>query len=165
MSIPVTGRHLCSPFVGLGWFGPILNGMTSKQDLEHLYLSATYIVHDADDELTIRLGRGNAELDSLLKKAGAASWAFLTAYNPNSRPTDQHLNEESQSKLIDQLKLRGLRYLHGYGTGEEWEPEPSIFILDIQREAAVEMGREFGQSAILYGQKHGEPELVWCDAA
>ena len=139
--------------------------MNSKRDLEELYRGATYVVHDADDELTISLGRGNAELGSLLKKAGAVTWAFLTAHNPNSLPTDPQLNEESQSKLIDRLNSMGLRFLHGYGSGEDWEPEPSLFILDIELRAAVELGREFGQSAILFGHEGGEPELVWCDPA
>jgi hypothetical protein len=131
-------------------------------DLEKLYRDADYVIDDAGVNLTIRLDRSNPELQVLLREQNARTWAFLTAYNPNSLPASPDQNAARQAELISTVEKHGHRYFQGYGTGEDWEPEASIFILDITRETAIALGQKFAQTAILWGKIDQEPELLWC---
>ncbi|CAN5274537.1 hypothetical protein BH20ACI2_BH20ACI2_01010 [soil metagenome] len=132
------------------------------RDLETLYRQAMYIVDDGEVNFTIRLGQENTGLSQYLAARKAHSWAFLTAYNPNSLPATPEQNAARQAELIRIVEHQGYGYLNGYGTGENWDPEASLFILDISRENALELGRNFGQSAFLWGETDRDPKLVWC---
>lgn len=134
-------------------------------DLAEMYRLAVYVVEDGDVRFVIRLGRENHELDAHLAEHSLGSWAFLTAYNPNSTPTPENINLEAQARLAEQLTQAGHRYLRGYGTSEsgDWPPEASFFVEDISLDDAVELGREYCQSAILWGRRGAAAELVWCD--
>ncbi len=130
-------------------------------DLAAAYAEAWYVVEDGAD-VTIRVGEESEALDKLLESNGASTWAFLTAYNPQSQPLPEDENLKHQAELIEQIEKHRHKYFRGYGAGEGWDPEPSIFILDIPRESAIELGRRFGQHAILWGSVNEPPELVWC---
>lgn len=132
-------------------------------DLDLLYRQARYVIDDGEAKFTIRLGADNAELREFLAGRGIATWSFLTAYNPQSKPLSDEENAARQAELVRSLDSQGFKYLNGYGTGDDWDPEASLFILDISREAALRLGRQFGQHAILWGESGvGGPELVWC---
>jgi hypothetical protein len=130
-------------------------------ELDHLYRHADYIIDEADVKLTIRLDRPNPKLHKMLRETNIGTWAFLTAYNPNSQPASPEQNTANQAELIRTVERHGHRYLNAYGTGDGWEPEDSLFVCDIDRETAISLGKKFGQSAILWGQIDSEPELVW----
>lgn len=132
-------------------------------ELETLYRQARYIVEDDETRFTIRLGEPNEALNELLRKCEAGTWAYMTAYNPNSQPLSDEENQQRQADLISTLEQSDHAYLHGYGTGDDWDPEPSLIVLGIDRDAAIELGKEFGQNAILWGKADGDAELVWCD--
>jgi hypothetical protein len=130
--------------------------------LEVLYRQARYVVEDGDVKLTIRIGDENPTLKAFLRDGGIDTWAFMTAYNPWSTPLTETENRARQANLIIQLEDAGYTFLEGYGTGEDWDPEPSLFVLDISRDKAVSIAAQLEQHAILWG-KTGEPaELVWC---
>ncbi len=133
------------------------------EDLETLYRRAMYVVDDGDVRFTIRLGLENAGLTQYLTARKAQSWAFLTAYNPHSLPATPEQNTARQAELIHVVEQQGYSYLKGYGTGEDWPPEASLFILDIPRTEAVNLAQKFHQSAILWGEADLDAELVWCD--
>ncbi len=120
------------------------------------------MIDDGEAKFTIRLGADNAELREFLAGRGIATWSFLTAYNPQSQPLSDEENAARQAELVRSLNAQGYKYLKGYGTGEDWDPEASLFILDISRQASIDLGMQFGQHAILWGECGGEPELVWC---
>ena len=136
--------------------------MNPDPELESLYRQARYVVEADDVRLTIRLGDGNAALNAFLRERGIDTWAFMTAYNPHSTPLTESENEARQANLIDQLDGAGYTYLEGYGTGDDWDPEPSLFVLGISRDKAVSIAAGHGQHAILWGQAGGDAELVWC---
>lgn len=131
-------------------------------DLETLYRTADYVIDDAGVNLTIRMDCENSGLRDLLRERNASSWAFLTAYNPNSLPATAEQNADAQAELVRIVELEGYEYFHGFGTGEGWDPELSLFILDIPLERAASLGTAFGQSAILWGETDLQPILVWC---
>jgi hypothetical protein len=130
--------------------------------LQQIYREARYVVQDGDVKLTIRLDDENAAVNAFLRERGIASWAFLTAYNPWSTLLTEPENQARQDNLVAQLKEAGYTFLEGYGTGDDWDPEPSLFVLDISRSRAVSIAAEYEQHAILWGQTDGAAELVWC---
>jgi hypothetical protein len=132
------------------------------EDLETLYRRAIYVVDDGDVKITIRLGHENTELSDYLATLKASTWAFLTAFNPNSLPATLEQNTARQAELIQLVEQHGYSYLHGYGTGKDWLREASIFIIDIPHTEAIKLAQKFHQSAILWGEIGIEPELVWC---
>ena len=44
-----------------------------------------------------------------------------------------------------------------------WPPERSILVLGIERQTAVELGRRFGQRAIVCGELSGVADLALCE--
>jgi sugar phosphate isomerase/epimerase len=137
---------------------------TELLELESLYQRANYVVLNPTDRIVIRIGEVSAELDELLLRRGAKSWAFVSAHNPYSRPLSADENNARHEALKDRLNSAGLVFFEGYGespTGD-WEPETSLLILNIDRDAAISLGLELEQNAIVVGEIGGEPELVWC---
>lgn len=132
---------------------------------ETAYLQTNYVVQgNEENQIVIRIGEINGALDELLNRYKAEIWAFVTAYNPFSKPCSSEENLIRQADLLNQLREKNLRFLGGYGKGknEDWESQQSVFIFDIDRETAVRLGREFEQNAIVTGQIGCAPELVWC---
>lgn len=133
----------------------------SRDALEAAYRATNYVVDDRSVRFTIRLDEGNAGLREFLTAHGAHSWAFLTAYNPYSRTVPDDVNIVRQAELTEELEQEGYEYYRGRGVGDDWE-EPSLFVVDINRSAAMAIAQEFEQNAILWGESDGKAELIWC---
>jgi hypothetical protein len=133
--------------------------------LEELYSATTYRVFvPAGPPIDLRIGARSAELDLLLTRHGAATWAFITAFNPGSQPLAAADNEGRHAELLSTLKASGSRYLTAVGipNSGEWQPEASVIVLDIATADAIELAKRFGQNAIVAGRRGGEAELVYC---
>jgi hypothetical protein len=116
------------------------------------------------DRFTIRCGALSAPLDALLNDHRHDHWAYITACNPGSLPLDDAENRRRMADLARRLACLGLPMLagEGVGDGDDWPPEPSLLVLGIGQKAAVELGRELGQVAIVIGRL-GEPaRLCFC---
>ena len=52
----------------------------------------------------------------------------------------------------------------GWGRGEDlnWEPEQSLLALGVGKAQAIELGRRFGQNAVVWGTAGGLAELLDC---
>ena len=135
-----------------------------KQKWEAVYLQADYVVLEGQNKIVIRISEPSAELDELLKQNEAKSWAFMTAYNPFSKLLSEEENAARQADLQRLLQERNFRFLNGYGESPngDWNAEPSVFVFEIDRQTAVEIGRQFDQHAIVFGKTGELPELVWC---
>lgn len=99
---------------------------------------------------TIRIGVRHPGLDAWL---GGQCWAFITAWNPGSQPLPEEENHSRQNELEAALREGGWSYFPGAGVPEEtgWRPEESFLVAGIPLEEALELGRRFGQYAILWG--------------
>ncbi len=132
-----------------------------RRELELVYRRTRYVVDDGDVQFTILIDSDNPGLSPLLADRGIATWAFLTAYNPYSSPLSAVENVARQAALAGLLDREKYLYYYGLGVGDDWE-EPSFFILDITRIAAINIGKQFEQNAILWGTAAEPPELIWC---
>jgi len=89
------------------------------------------------------------------------SWCFITAWNPLPEILSDSENHKRNRTLQDHLDQLDLEYLYGYGESadQKWR-EDSFWVMNISREKAQELGAQYGQLAIVYGEKDGVAELV-----
>jgi hypothetical protein len=77
--------------------------------------------------------------------------AVVTAFNPFNRLLSQVENEARQADLIAAIEAAGLAWFPAAGvdpTGE-WEPEPSLGVLDPSGEQLDDWMERFGQNAVV----------------
>ena len=136
--------------------------------LDALYRATTYRVYvSGERSIDLSIGERSAALDALLEERRAGPWAFMTAWNPGSEPLPEAENARRQADLLALLRHRGFESLAGSGVpaGADWEAEESVLVLDLERDDAIAIAREFGQVAIVCGVRGGAAELVYCNPA
>lgn len=128
------------------------------------YRATAFRVDAPGGGFDLRVGTHAPELDALLDLAGARCWAYVTAHNPGGRLRDAAANEADQRRLAERVRRTGLTAIAGRGIGANggWPPEESLLILDLARDAAIALAREFGQEALVAGNRGGVAELVFC---
>ena len=129
------------------------------------YAKTEYCVIDEGRRpVRFRIGSANARLQALLVRYGSREWAFMTAWNPESKPLPRQKNDRRQAELIAELTAAGYRCLRGEGLNADasWPPEESVFALDIPKEEARRIGHQHGQLAIVTGQLGSPARLVAC---
>lgn len=135
-----------------------------RTELEDVYRSTNYVVNHDGNRIVIRIGEVSPALDKLLEENAAASWAFLTAWNPYSQQLTDEENTARQKMLLEELNLRGMVYFHGAGedSNGEWPSEESVLILGLELHEAIALAKHFEQNAIVFGRLGEPPRLVWC---
>jgi hypothetical protein len=135
-------------------------------DKDAAFRATTYRVFVPDaPPIDLRIGEVSTRLDAVLARLGCGEWAFVTAWNPEAQPLSAADNAPRQNELLDLLRERGLRWLDGSGIPDRpnWQAEPSVLVLGIERADAVAIGRRFRQVAIVVGKCGGAAELAYCD--
>ncbi len=104
-------------------------------------------------DICIRVGARCVELDALLEGSGHKGWAYVTAFNPNGEAASEAENQRAQARLEHELGTRGFQCYPGVGKADvgDWPPEVSVLILGISEAQALELGRRYGQAAIVLG--------------
>lgn len=114
--------------------------------------------------IALRVGAPYPLLDAALGAAGAATWAFITAFNPGSQPQSAAANRARDIALAREIDARSLRRWRCDGVDDDgaWPTERGWVISGIGRGAAIALGQTFSQNAILFGTRGGTAELVFC---
>ncbi|HZP92715.1 MAG TPA: DUF3293 domain-containing protein [Burkholderiales bacterium] len=138
-------------------------GAPSRAALSGPYRRTVYRVEAPAGAIDIRIGERHPALDALLDSHAARSWAFVSACNPGSARLAAPENDARHAALLEALRARGLSALEGLGIphGEGWLPERSVLVPGVDKEEAIEIGRRFGQNAIVFGRRGGRAELLW----
>ena len=127
------------------------------------YRNTTYRVTGVSPSIDIRIVTPCPMLDALLLQRAVSCWAFITAWNPMSRPLPLAENRERAARLAAELGEK-FTSLAGAGIGDagDWAPEESLLVLGIAQADAIALALRYGQRAIVAG-KHGDlPRLVEC---
>ena len=135
---------------------------TSRETLVVAYRAAHYVCGHGANAFVLRIGVPSPPLASLCRAAGASSAAFLTACNPGSEPQPAEVNADAHLRLGADLTAAGYHLVEGAGedpTGG-WTAEPSYLVLAMALDAAQEVGRRYGQNAIVWAGADAVPELV-----
>ena len=136
---------------------------TAARELElwRAYERTTFCVEDGGRRVCFRAGSRSQKLDRLLSRREASRWAFITAWNPGSVLLPAAQNAARGAELRAAVTELGLEAIVGEGIGEDpsWTPEASLLVFGISRGRAIELGRQFGQLAIVTGRR-GEPSSL-----
>ena len=140
----------------------IVLAATRELELWHAYERTRFCVQDGTKRICFKAGSHKPDLDALLARHDATRWAFITAWNPGSRPLSKTENARRHADLRAAVREAGLEALDGEGVGEDasWPPEQSLLILDISRGKAISLGRRFGQLAVVVGRRGQASTLV-----
>jgi hypothetical protein len=126
------------------------------------YRATLYCVNGASPPFLLRLDVPNADLAEFHAANSVQCSAFLTAWNPGSRPTPDEVNQSSQARLKAQLAEDGFRIVDGLGvdpTGQ-WAGEESVLVLGIDLQTACAVGRAFKQHGVVWSGADAVPHLV-----
>jgi hypothetical protein len=135
--------------------------MPLSPDLIATYENADYVVF-ADPEIVLRIGEPSLRLDALLEQEGATTAAYITAANPRGERRLAADNASAVATLDELVAAAGYPSYAGEGRDpdERLGAEPSLLVIGIYRANAEELGRLFGQNAIVFVEKGAAPELV-----
>jgi hypothetical protein len=147
-----------------------LAARTSRQpadvgdDLAASYRTTTFRVLAPTGPIDLLVGRRCPDLDELLHREGVSCWAFLTAWSPGGRTLPVAENRRRNDLLLRRLRDTGVPVLPGCGIGTDpdWPPEDSLLAVGLDRPTAARLGAEFGQDAIVVGDRDASAELSWC---
>jgi hypothetical protein len=119
-------------------------------------------------EYRVRLTQGgwasirvDAPLPTLLRTlVGPCAWAFITAWNPFSRPQPRRQNHAAQQRLLDALRrLHGTRLIRpAIGVGAQWR-EPSLFVVGPALADMDALAQQYRQNAYVHGLADGHARL------
>ena len=130
-------------------------------DTLQAYRATEYRVQ-GDPPFTLCIGEHSLPLAELHAARRAASSAFITACNPRSTLLSEIENAQRQALLAAELEEAGYAFLSGLGvdpTGD-WPGESSFLVLDIGREAARTLSRQFNQNSLLWAGTDAVPQLL-----
>ena len=132
-------------------------------DLQTAYQQAIYEVYNDRQTIQLRIGEYSPQLNRLLEKYNCTTWTIITAFNPYSQRLSESENSQRHQSLIEFLQPLQLTIIDALGRDKSgsWTPEKSFFILGIDRLKAIDIGRNFEQNAIVYGELGKPPKLQW----
>jgi hypothetical protein len=128
------------------------------------FVAAEYSVQLEQRTVKFRIGSMNSRLDALVTSRQAKSWALVSAWNPGlTKPSDEE-NESRQATLVAEAQVRGYEVFPGDGHDPDgrWKAEPSAWIVGIGQDEAKELGRKYGQWAVVVGTVGARSQLLWC---
>ena len=137
--------------------------LKNQQSLMDAYERTNYIIF-TKPEIHFNISLSNIDLINFCNDNKIKCAAFITAYNPHSKIMTEAKNQLFQSELKLNLLKEKYNYIEGIGqdSKNEWPGEPSYFVLNIAKEDAIIIGKEFKQNAIVWIGKEMLPELVYC---
>lgn len=122
------------------------------------YRRTAYRVRDADrgEDAEGRIGRRSPQIDAVLGAMGVRQGAFVTAWNPLSRPMPGRWN----ARMLDRLaaSLRRLPSRRGSGVARGWCEAHLLVGADPRRVAVA--ARRFRQLAIIAVRRGAPARLV-----
>ncbi|HET7234297.1 MAG TPA: DUF3293 domain-containing protein [Longimicrobium sp.] len=129
----------------------------SDPELLAAYQQTVWSIHAPDG--TVQLRPGLAAPEALRPSA------IVTAYNPASKIQSTEANERADHALLGRVRALGLPHwrtlAHGTGGGDPsaWD-EPGWCLPGDTLDHAVELGRDFGQNAIVWTDAAGAVAMV-----
>ena len=140
---------------------------TTPDGLEPSFNATAYIIHLGNENIVLRIGEYNPRLDTLLEDCGQHTWAWITAANPGAQQISEKVNAARFRELLTLVSHQKRQYLAADAVPDSpgWPIEPGLFIFGVTLESALEIGRQFGQLAILAGTRNRVPQLHYCDAS
>ena len=138
--------------------------MSERLVLLAAYRNTDFTIYAPDGDLVMRCEEESDAIDELVRTFGKANCAVITAHNPGPVKLGVFENAERHQELLHEVDRIGYPHFLGRGMGRasSWDPEESVFILGIPKGEAQELGRAFGQIAIVVKELGCRAELILC---
>lgn len=132
------------------------------EGLVDAYRATHFVCGTGADAFVLRIGASSGALGDLYAEAGVSQAAYVTAFNPGSETQSADVNAAAHARLGAELAAAGYRVVEGAGEDSDgrWPAEPSYLVLGMDLEAARELGRRYGQNAIVWAGADAVPELL-----
>lgn len=126
------------------------------------YADALYRI---ESELDFKVGTYSAGLRALHDAHGARHSHFITAFNPRSQRLTDAQNAARHAELGRRLDELGAKRLAAAGLDPQggWPLEPGYLVFDLSPETALELGRAYGQNALVGIGPDAIPRLILID--
>lgn len=131
-------------------------------ELVEAYRATLFRCGEGSDAFVLRIGAYSASLADLYAAADVSSAAFVTAFNPRSEMQSAEANAAALARLGAELAAAGYHLVDGAGEDPDgiWPVEPSFLVLGLELESAQEVGRRYGQNAVVWAGAEAVPELL-----
>lgn len=128
------------------------------------YEASCYIARVDDRDIRIKIGEVCADLERVLARHGAMTWAYMTAWNPMGQTLPDEMNDQRQDELRTALARGGFQYAEGESEPADpaERPEGSLLVVGISQDNAVALAKHFEQLAIIVGTIGNPAKLVDC---
>lgn len=139
----------------------VLGDLLERAKLHAAYRLAIYRI---DARVERRIGVVDADADRWLAAQGVTErWAIVSACNPLGIAASEAANADASAQLQAALCARGIRHLPATGLDPDgvWPAEAGVLLIDAPEGSAAELGRQFGQNAIVTGRLGHAPALCW----
>ena len=131
-------------------------------ELKQAYLNTNYTININSifkEELTLHINKVT-NLKNVLPEL--KEWAFITAWNPNSKELTPEENKQRNANLLDDIRSKGYASHLGRGSSEDGNrSEDSFFIENVSKEEALVYALKYEQCAFVYGKVNQVSELIW----
>jgi hypothetical protein len=147
-----------------GKIQPVTAASLVHPDKIRAYMETDYSVAWDGSLFVLRIDRASDRLRALYAQTGAASALFITAFNPEGRLASDGANAEAHRRLREDLAALRIAFAEGEGVGtdteESWPAEKSFLALGVDKARAEELGRRYGQDAVVWADADGVPRLL-----
>jgi hypothetical protein len=113
--------------------------------------------------LTLTIGTHSPDVDRLLRHSHASTYAYMTAYNPQSTSLLPADNQQRHLSLCHDLQQRNISFLLGSAipiTGA-WEPEVCVFAFNMSRTVVLDLCQHYDQDGAIVGDWGSAPKLLF----
>lgn len=125
------------------------------------YADTLFVFRDGQQLGVLRVGEPpDAVTAAVLQREGVTSGVFITAYWTQEGDFEE-IHRDNQV-LLDTLRKRGLKCFPGAGIGTDvrHDPEASLFVPGVDEDEAVDLGRRFGQNAVVWVENGAPARLL-----
>lgn len=131
------------------------------EPLLQLYRETDYLVL-IDPPFKLKVGQVSEELRRLHQAHRVECSAYLTAWNPEGQWASSDINSVRQAALMASLDKRGHTFFPGLGRhpSGQWAGEGSLLAMGVNEDGARELGRLYGQNAVVCAGVDARPRLV-----
>lgn len=128
--------------------------MRSNKDnfsLEQAYLSTIYRILVLPP-IDLKINHYNGDLHRFCLQNKINSWAFLSAFNPQSQLLSQDENNHRHKRLLHFIKKEGYSFEKALGipTNKDWVAEKNLFLPNISLKKTHSIAKQFDQKAFLF---------------
>ena len=130
-------------------------------DLIRAYRETDYRAGEGAAAITLRIDERSEPLSRLYDASGHRCALFVTACNPHSETRSPEANLAAHARLRAELTRLTQYVIEGVGAhpSGRWE-EKSFLALGVGREAAIILGNQFGQNAVVWADDDLIPRLI-----